>query len=114
MPHSVAHHADAPGHVIAVSGDADVGAAVDLEECLVEAVTAGARSVTIDLSGATLIDSRTIGVLVGWDERLSSAGGALKIVCPNPNILRMLETMGLDQSLSVFSSRAEAAREAQS
>ena len=109
MPHSIAHDAAAPGHVIALAGDADVGAASDLEGFLVEAVTAGARQVTIDLSDATLIDSRTIAVLVDWDERLRAAGGALSIVCPNPNILRMLATMGLDQSLAIFSSRAEAA-----
>lgn len=114
MPHSIAHDASERGHEIFVSGDADVAAAPDLEECMVEAFTAGARVVTVDLSGATLIDSRTIGVLVRWDERLSSAGGVLKIICPNPNILRMLETMGLDQSLSVFSSRGEAIRDPQS
>jgi len=109
MPYSIAHDVDAPGHVIALAGDADVGAASDLEGCMVEAVTAGARRVTIDLSDATLIDSRTIAVLVGWDERLRAARGALPIVCPNPNILRMLGTMGLDQSLSIVSSREEAA-----
>lgn len=114
MPYSVAHDPDAPGHVIVVSGDADVTTAADLEECMVEAVTSGARLVTVDLSEAALIDSRTIGVLVGWTERLGSAGGALPIVCPNPNIRRMFTSIGLDQSLSLVSSRGEAASVARS
>jgi anti-anti-sigma factor len=109
MPHSVVHDAGPEGHVVAISGDADVTAAADLEGCMVEAVTAGARRVTIDLSEATLIDSRTIAALVRWDGKLSSVGGALPIACPNPNILRMLATIGLDQSLSIFASRGEAA-----
>jgi anti-sigma B factor antagonist len=95
--------------VIAISGDADVGAALDLEQRLEELARTGARTVTVDLSGATLIDSRTMGVLVGWDERLRSQSGALPIVCPNPNVLRMLATMGLDQSLAIYPSHAEAA-----
>ena len=109
MPHSITDYANERGPVIAIAGDADVGAALALEERLAEAVTGGARIVTIDLSGATLIDSRTIGVLVGWEERLRSAGGLLPIVCPNPNILRMLETMGLDQSLSIYASHTDEA-----
>lgn len=108
MPHSIAQYADKLGPVIAISGDADVGAAVDLEKRIEDAISGGARTVTIDLSGATLVDSRTIGVLVGWDERLRSEKGALPIVCPNPNILRMLGAMGLDQSLAIYPSRAEA------
>jgi len=100
--------------VIVVSGDADVTTAADLDECVVEAVTSGARLVTVDLSEAALIDSRTIGVLVGWTERLGSGGGALPIVCPNPNIRRMFTSIGLDQSLSLVSSRGEAASVARS
>ena len=114
MPHSIADYANNLGPVIAISGDADVAAALDLEERLAGAVTTGARSVTIDLSAATLIDSRTIGVLIGWDERLRAAGGAFFVICPNPNILRMLATMGLDQSLSIYASHAEAAAAARS
>lgn len=109
MPYSIAQYANKLGPVIAISGDSDVTAAVDLDERMKAALTAGARTATIDLSGATLIDSRTIGVLVGWDERLRSASGALSIVCPNPNILRMLASMGLDQSLSIYPSHGEAA-----
>ncbi len=109
MPHTIAEYANNLGPIIAISGDADVTAALALEECLVGTVAAGERRVTIDLSAATLIDSRTIGVLVGGDERMRSLGGALSIVCPNPNILRMLATMGLDQSLSIYRSHGEAA-----
>ena len=109
MPHSIVQYDGKLGPVIAISGDADVRAAIDLKERIEEAVTAGARSVTIDLSGATLVDSRTIGVLVSWDERLRSESGALAIVCPNPNILRMFASMGLDRSLSLYPSHGEAA-----
>ena len=114
MHYSIEHDVDAPGHVIVISGDADFAAASELEGWMVEAVTSGARVVTIDLSEVTLVDSRTIGMLVGWTERLEAAHGALPIVCTNPNVLRMFSSIGLDQSLSIFDSRSEAALKAKS
>ena len=53
-------------------------------------------------------------MLVGWTERLEAAHGALPIVCTNPNVLRMFSSIGLDQSLSIFDSRSEAAQKAKS
>ena len=72
------------------------------------AVAGGETSVIIDLSDATLVDSRTIAVLVEWTEKLSSRDGSLGIICTNANILRLLARIGLDRTLAVYPNRDEA------
>ncbi len=108
MPYSIQPEPDPHGAVIAVTGEADVLAAEELKGVIGAAAEAGHGTVTIDLSDATLVDSRTIGVLVDWTGRLSAAGGGLQLVCDNPNILRLLARIGLDRTLAVFPSREEA------
>ena len=108
MPYSIQPEPDPHGSVIAVAGEADVLAAGELKELLGAAAEAGNETVTIDLSEATLVDSRTIGVLVDWTGRLADAGGSLKIVCDNPNVLRLFTRIGLDRTLALFPTREEA------
>lgn len=109
MPYSIHSEPDPHGPLIVLAGDADLTAAADLDEMVIGAVANAERLVTVDLSDATLIDSRTIAVLVEWTEKLSSTGGKLQIICADPNILRLLARIGLDRTLNVVASREEAA-----
>ena len=108
MPYSIRSEPGPDGRLIVLSGDADLTAAAELQEMVTAAASEGDKTVTIDLSDATLIDSRTISVLVEWTESLSSAGGRLQVICSNPNILRLLARIGLDRTLRVFATRDEA------
>lgn len=108
MPYSIQLEPGPQGSFIVLAGDADLSAASDLEEMVTAAVAGGERAVIVDLTDATLIDSRTIAVLVQWTEKLATAGGSLRIVCANPNILRLLARIGLDRTLTVFPNRDEA------
>lgn len=79
-------------------------AADDLDSAIGEA-RAGRDRVVVDLDGVTLMDSRTIGVLVTWAQRLSVEGASMPIVCSEENVLRLFRTMGLDRELEFFPSR---------
>ena len=50
---------------VRVSGEVDLYTAPELKEALSNAIEGGARSVLVDLSQATFIDSTTLGVLMG-------------------------------------------------
>jgi anti-sigma B factor antagonist len=105
VSYSIRHELYGGGRLIAVGGDADVRAAEELQIAL---STAAETTMTIDLSEAALIDSRTIAVLVDATERLRAGGGDLLVVCRDPNILRLFQRIGLDSELTIVESREQA------
>ena len=80
---------------IAVDGELDMNAAPDLRAAIEAAIDAGATRVVVDLSEVTFIDSTAIGVLLAARERLRRSGGSLDVVCVEPNVLRVLEIVGM-------------------
>ena len=67
-------------HVIEVGGEADFDAAGKIKETLGAAVSNGRRPLVLDLTEATLIDSRVIAVLAGTVGRLRAHGDVLHVV----------------------------------
>lgn len=97
-----------PVVVIAVHGQADLHTAPELRNAIGTALDDGARSLVIDLSEATFIDSMTLGVLLGAVKRLRPTGGKVTIVCVDPHIRRIFEITLLDRVFSLHASRDEA------
>jgi anti-sigma B factor antagonist len=93
--------------VVAVEGDADLNSAGALHAAIEEA-SRESDVVIIDLSGATLIDSRTIGVLASWVQKRRDDGARMPIVCAEPNIRRLFATIGLEGEFEFFASREAA------
>jgi anti-sigma B factor antagonist len=87
--------AGAGRHVVSVDGELDLTAAPDLRDAIHAAIDAGAVTVVVDLNEVTFIDSTAIGVLLGARERLRRSGCALEIVCGEPNVVRILEIVGM-------------------
>ncbi len=109
MTHSIRLETAEGGQVIVVAGDADSSAAPGIDEALAAACESSHPGlVVVDLTEAEFVDSRTMGVFVAWTERQRAAGGRLPIVCTNANMLRVFRQIGLDQTLELVSSRAEA------
>jgi anti-anti-sigma factor len=94
--------------VVVVRGDADLTTTNALSAALEECAGSSAR-VIVDLAETTLLDSRTIGVLLSWAERLRGRDGALCMVAANPDVRRLFSTIGLDREFEFFETRAEAA-----
>ena len=89
---------------IGVVGEADLSTAPELRAALTAAIDGGARSVLVDLSRTTFIDSTTLGVLMGAVRRLRSRDGEIAIVCRDRNIRKIFEITLLDRIFSVFDS----------
>jgi len=62
----------------------------------------------VDLSGATFVDSTTLGVLLGAVKRLRLIGGELVLVCADLNIRRILSITLLDRAFVIYDTLAEA------
>lgn len=93
---------------VTVSGQADLHTAPELRSAISTVIDGGIRSLAIDLSDATFIDSMTLGVLLGALKRLTPLGGKLVIVCPGQHVRRVFEITSLDRVLALVETPDEA------
>ena len=89
-------------------GEADLHVAGELRDRLSVAIDAGARSLVLDLTKVSFVDSMTLGVLVGSAKRVRANGGELRIVVDRPPLRRIFEVTLLDRILPLDGSREEA------
>ena len=99
---------DAATHVVGVEGEVDLYSAPQLKRHVISAIDGGKSHIIVDLSKASFIDSTTLGVLVGARKRLRAHGGALAVVCPDPDQLGLFEMTGLDRVFSIHPDRDSA------
>jgi anti-sigma B factor antagonist len=95
-------------YVIALTGEVDLYTAPEFKQQLLDAIAKGAKSVVVDLSNTTFIDSTTLGVLVGGVKRLRGQDGALSLVCNDRNITKIFEITGLDRVFQIHETRDQA------
>jgi anti-anti-sigma factor len=95
--------------VVEVRGEVDHATCNDLEETCIRALGKG-NKVALDLGDCPYMDSGGISVLLSLLKRVRPEG-AVAVISPDPNLLRILEMVGLtlDQSFRVLSSKDELA-----
>jgi anti-sigma B factor antagonist len=95
--------------VVNVAGELDVATVPELERVLGEVAESDSRSLIVDLSDCSFIDSSGLGALVSARERtLRAEGGSFGVCCPDAQVRRLLEITGLDTAMGVVASREEA------
>jgi anti-sigma B factor antagonist len=94
--------------VIAVRGDSDLHTAPHLRRAITVALDRGASALVIDLTDATLVDSMTLGVLLGAVKRLRPSCGRVTVVCPARDVRRIFEITLLDRLFSLHPDREAA------
>jgi anti-sigma B factor antagonist len=99
---------DGEAYVIALAGEVDLYTAPEFKQQLLDVIGQGAKSVVVDFSDTTFIDSTTLGVLVGGVKRLRTNGGQLSLVCSDRNITKIFEITGLDRVFTIHGTRDEA------
>jgi anti-sigma B factor antagonist len=92
-------------HLVVVGGELDMSAAPDLKAAVGTAIDAGVTTLVVDLGEVTFIDSTAIGVLLAARQRLRELGGTLELVCTEPNVLRVLEIVGIRDHLPIHPTR---------
>jgi anti-anti-sigma factor len=110
-PFNVDVSVEADVHTFAITGELDQATADDLRGPLMDAVSAGANAVLVDLSDCEFIDSTGLSVLVQAHRSLEEdgkAGRRFAICCPDPQVRRLLEITGLDEAMRLFDGRSDA------
>ena len=94
--------------VISLAGEVDLYTAPEFKQQLLDVIAKGAKSVVVDFTDTTFIDSTTLGVLVGGVKRLRTNEGQLSLVCSDRNITKIFEITGLDRVFTIHGTRDEA------
>ena len=94
--------------LISLAGEVDLYTAPEFKQQLLEVIGQGAKTVLVDLTDTTFIDSTTLGVLVGGVKRLRPNGGQLVLVCDDRNITKIFEITGLDRVFTIYPTREDA------
>jgi anti-sigma B factor antagonist len=95
--------------ILSLHGDVDLHSAPELREVLQGAIAEGARMLIVDLSGTTVIDSTSLGVLLGALKRLREReDGQIRLVVARPEVRRILEITMLDRIFAVYETQDEA------
>jgi anti-sigma B factor antagonist len=95
------------GTVLTATGELDVATAPELKGELASLLSEG-KSVVVDLTAVTFLDSRGIGALVGATRGAREAGGDLAVVATAESHLQSIRILKLDDYLSIAPDLASA------
>ncbi len=90
--------------VVTINGAVDSADSGALLDFLNQIIDAGDICLAIDITGMDFIVSMGLGVFVRTHTRLRDAGGFLHLAGPQPFILQIIETTGLDRLLAIYDS----------
>jgi anti-sigma B factor antagonist len=88
--------------LVSVSGELDLYVGPDLRAALSSAGGPDVRTLVIDLSGVSFMDSTICGILVGEAKRRRSVNGELVLVANGPRTRGVLELTGVDHVVRTF------------
>ena len=106
---------DAAAAVVRLGGEHDLSSAAQLTEALEELI-AEKRSVVIDLTRTTFVDSSSLAALLEGRERSAEAGLELRLFMPDATadaVRRVVELTGLSDAVTTEEPRAVAAESAE-
>lgn len=103
----VREDADARVSFLAVTGEAD-RFRVDAVTEAIERIRGDGRTVIVDVSAATYMDSSMLATLVAASEQSRRRGEAFAIVCANDRLRRSLRMKGLETIFQVADDRDHA------
>lgn len=89
--------------IVKVTGDLNILTAKIIEEEVGESLDIGEKSVVVDMSEATFIDSSGMGVLIELKKRLQFAGGSIQVTGLQGYCLKAFEQTNLIKAFCVAS-----------
>ena len=95
-------------HVVSVRGEVDLATGPEFERALGAVPEDGVKSVIVDLSDCSFMDSTGLHLLSRAHERFDSAGGRVAVVSANRSVLKVFGLTGLDEVFAIYPSRAAA------
>ena len=98
-----------PYTLVVLAGELDATNSQQLRNLLESEISAGLRTLIVELSGLKFIDSSSLQVLLRCSRMLGSQGGVLRLVRPVGSVARMLHFTRADQLVRAYDSVEQAA-----
>lgn len=96
------------GAVLTLAGEIDMTSAPQLRQQLADLFGQGVRTIVVDLSRVTFLDSSGLGALVAAHHELAGDGGRLKLAAATPQVQKILQITRLGNVLSLYDSVEQA------
>ena len=90
--------------LVSVMGDVDVATAPALARTLLDATSAGAPEVIVDLTGCSFLDSRGLEALTDMKARLELSDRSLALVMSNPSLMRIFQIAQVEEWFEIYPS----------
>ena len=94
--------------IVGLAGDLDTNTSPEVEGALVDAITAGATQIVINLENLNYVSSAGLRILLATANKLRAGGGELRLCCLNEIVEEVFEISGFSTILKVFGSQDEA------
>lgn len=94
--------------VVLPEGRLNAEAAPALDAALSGLEALGAQRIIVNLSSCIYISSSGLRAIISHARRLRQLGGDLKLCCPSPRVMHVLDIAGLDAVLEISVSEADA------
>jgi anti-sigma B factor antagonist len=80
---------------VGIAGEVDIATAPHITDTVHDAITAGIHEILLDMADVTFLDSTGIGTLLQNKHTAAQQHVTLRLVNPNPRVVRVLELTGL-------------------
>jgi anti-sigma B factor antagonist len=88
--------------VFAISGRLNLGNQLQtVEQSIRDLIAGGVRTLVIDLSELSSLDSSAIGMLVASGGRMNQAGGQMRLACAQGAVAKVFEMVHMDMIMPV-------------
>ena len=87
--------------VLTLNEDLVASTVIGLRTIIKEAITEGAKNISIDMAGISAVDSMGIGLLISTQNSLSRVEGKLEILNISTDIMDLFQSMRLDQHFTL-------------
>lgn len=95
--------------VLSLEGEIDVYTYPVLNDSLLELIKEGKSSIVIDMERVSYIDSTGLGVLANSANKLLQKNGELRVICSQPQLIKVFSVSGLtNNNLKIFKSEETA------
>lgn len=101
VPFRLSHRRESDHVVVEVCGELDLASAPELRSSLLGLIESGVRSIAVDLSAITFIDSTGLTVLVQAHKQMLRREGRLVIRRPSERAMQLFQLTGLDALLDI-------------
>lgn len=88
---------DGASAVVEIAGEIDVHTVGELRAVLLALAAEGRPNIVVDFSGVRFCDAAGLGALVGVNNRVTEAGGTLRLIGVRPAQRRILRITRLDR-----------------